>query len=244
MVMVSPRIRNIACSMQFSSSRTLPGQSYARSRARASVLRPSTDFSARAAKTSMKRWPRSEDVSPAFAKGRHIHARDVHPIVEVFSKSLLGNFDFEIAIGGRENAGIEGDRRAAPDRNDPPFLERSKYLGLELRRQIADLVEEERPAVRSDQKPRRSGLRLPRASPNNSASKQLRGSPVQLTDRSGPSASAAFAVDGACDQAFPGAGLSGDQDRRFAVCPPVRRARTRASWAGCTRCMPAEVSSS
>src|SRR5205823_5426771 len=54
----------------------------------------------------------------------------------------------KVAVGGADHAQVEQDRLLSADPLDLVLLQRPEDLRLEIQRQIADLVEEQRPAVR------------------------------------------------------------------------------------------------
>src|SRR5690606_37590833 len=54
----------------------------------------------------------------------------------------------EVAVGAAHDADVDGDRVLAADRLDLALLEDAQELGLEIERQLPQLVEEDRPAVR------------------------------------------------------------------------------------------------
>ena len=54
----------------------------------------------------------------------------------------------EVAVGGGDEADVDLERRwSPPTRSNSPLLQHAQELGLHGRRQLADLVEEERAAV-------------------------------------------------------------------------------------------------
>ena len=57
-------------------------------------------------------------------------------------------FLFEPPVGGRDDPHVNAARDVLPDPADLAVLEHAQQLGLGARRQLADFVEEQRPAVR------------------------------------------------------------------------------------------------
>ena len=54
----------------------------------------------------------------------------------------------QIAVGGGDDADVDAARDVLADAAQLPFLNDAQQLGLRARRQLADLVEEQRAAVR------------------------------------------------------------------------------------------------
>ena len=54
-------------------------------------------------------------------------------------------------MGGRDQPDVDLDRRARADRIDLAVLHRAQQLDLHFRRQVADLVEEQRPGMGLDE---------------------------------------------------------------------------------------------
>ena len=84
------------------------------------------------------------DILGAFAERRHCDGEDAETIVEVLAKGLLADGLDQVAIGGGDDPDVDCDRRAAADARRIALLEDAEQLGLGLRGQLADLVEEER----------------------------------------------------------------------------------------------------
>ena len=71
---------------------------------------------------------------------------DGEPEVEVLAEAALLHLRGEVAVGRRDEANVDGARRARADRLHLPLLQHAQELRLERRRDLADLVEEERAA--------------------------------------------------------------------------------------------------
>ena len=82
---------------------------------------------------------------------------------EVLAELAFACEFFEIAMGGDDNADIDADGLVSTDALDFAFFEDAKELCLHRQRHIADLVEEQRAAMRllklSDMPSRRAGER-------------------------------------------------------------------------------------
>ena len=75
-------------------------------------------------------------------------ANDAEAIVKIFAELALGHALFEIRVGRSKNAHVHALRTRLSDRHDLLQLEEAQQLGLDVDRQVADFVEEERAARR------------------------------------------------------------------------------------------------
>ena len=81
-------------------------------------------------------------------RGGKIDLDDVEAIVEVFAElSLLGEPQ-QVAIGGGDDADVDLDGLRPADALESAFLEHAQQFGLHGQRDLADLVEKDRAAVR------------------------------------------------------------------------------------------------
>ena len=87
-------------------------------------------------------------VFDAFAQRRDADRDDVDAVVEVFAERPFLHAPFEIHVGGRHQTELHLDRLVAAHPLDLAFLDRAQQLGLQVELEVADLVEEERAAVR------------------------------------------------------------------------------------------------
>jgi hypothetical protein len=100
------------------------------------------------------------------AKGQQLHVshplaqrwqsdrNHVHAIVELLAELSPRNGVAEVAIRGRDEAHVHVDHRRAAHAPDLPLLQRAQQLDLKRRRQLRDLIEEQRAAVRDLDQPR------------------------------------------------------------------------------------------
>ena len=88
------------------------------------------------------------DVLAALAQRRHSDLDHAQPVVEVGAEASGGDLGREVAIGGRDHAHVDGAGLVRADPLDDAVLEHAQQLGLERQRGVADLVEEQRAAVR------------------------------------------------------------------------------------------------
>src|SRR5262249_4164906 len=84
------------------------------------------------------------DLLAAIAKRRHMDPDDAQPIVEILPELALRYALFEIGIGRREDADVHRLRPRLADRHHLTLFEEPQQLRLDVERQVADLVEEER----------------------------------------------------------------------------------------------------
>ena len=78
---------------------------------------------------------------------RNGEGHDVQPVVEVSPKRAVRDGLLEVAIRGRDHSNVDLDAAARADALDDLVLQDAEELGLQRRRQLADLVEKHRAAV-------------------------------------------------------------------------------------------------
>src|SRR5436190_5182085 len=88
------------------------------------------------------------DVALALAQRGHVDADDAQAVEEIAAEAAVADHLLEIAVAGRDEARVEVDGRGAADAHEAPLLEDPQELGLQIRRELADLVEEKRAAAR------------------------------------------------------------------------------------------------
>src|SRR4051812_5217582 len=161
-----------------------------------------------------ERMRERRDVLAALPQRRHGDGEDVEAIPEVFSEAARGHLPGQVAVGRRDDADVDVERPVAAHPLEVAVLQHPEQLRLQLERQLADLVEEERGAVRHFEAA--LALRLRAGESALLVSEQLafgervrkRGA-VHLHQHL-PAADAQ-AVDGLRDQLFSSAGLALDQ---------------------------------
>src|SRR5262245_61340356 len=77
----------------------------------------------------------------------------VEPEEEVLAEPAIPGIAAQVAIRRGDDARLKGKRLRRAERPDFPLLDRPQQLHLELRRGIADLVEEERAPLSRDEEP-------------------------------------------------------------------------------------------
>src|SRR5690606_21593549 len=93
------------------------------------------------------------DVALALAERGGLRVHHVEPVVEVFAEAPLADLHLEVAAGGRHEAHVHADRLDAAHALEYLLLERAEELHLHARRDLGDLVEEERALVRELEAP-------------------------------------------------------------------------------------------
>ena len=88
-----------------------------------------------------------QDVLAARAQRLDCDRDDVEPEVEVLAEAAGGDGIAEVAVGGGHHAHVDVPRLRRAHSLHLAVLEHAQQLGLELGRDLADLVEEERAAV-------------------------------------------------------------------------------------------------
>ena len=87
------------------------------------------------------------DVLLALAQGRHLDGEDVEPVIEVLPEAALLRVLLQVAVGGGDDADIDGARLLLADALILLLLQDAQELALEREGDLADLIEEERAAV-------------------------------------------------------------------------------------------------
>ena len=97
------------------------------------------------------------DVVRPLAQRRQHEREHVQPVVEVLAEAAVGHHPGQVAVGGRDHPHVDLDRLRAAEALELLLLQDAEQLGLQLRGDVADLVEEERPLVRPARSGRPSG---------------------------------------------------------------------------------------
>ena len=100
------------------------------------------------------------DVLAPLAHGRHDDPHDVEAVQQVEPEARGRHFRPQVAIGRGDDADVDAAGDVLAHAPQLPFLNDAQHLGLRARRQLADLVEKERAAVRLLEDAR--GARRPR----------------------------------------------------------------------------------
>ena len=88
------------------------------------------------------------DFFPPLTKRRDVNPDHAETVVQVFAELALGHSLLEVRIGGGEGSDVYALRARLADRHDLALLEEAEQLGLDVDRQVADFVHEQRAARR------------------------------------------------------------------------------------------------
>src|SRR5262249_55370072 len=84
----------------------------------------------------------------ALSQGWYGNREDIQPVIEVLSELSVACELGEVAIGGRDDAHIDLDGPLSSDGINLSRLQRAQQLDLHIKSEFADLVEEQRAAIR------------------------------------------------------------------------------------------------
>jgi hypothetical protein len=101
---------------------------------------------------AQKLLEKGDDILATFAKWRQNDCQAVQPCVQVRTKTSLGYGARERLLGGGDDSHVDTRRRGLAQTQHLPLLDRTQKLGLHRRRQVQNLVEEQRAAVRGPEK--------------------------------------------------------------------------------------------
>ena len=223
-VITGPADNTTARSMVFSSSRTLPGQSY--------CCRPaSTPSSIRSMRRPVRcaclrtKCSTSAGMSSRRSRsGGNLDRDDVEAVEQIFLELAVGDHLPQIAVGGGDDAHVDLLGPLGAERLELALLQHAQQLRLQRRAHRADLVEEDRAAVGQ-----RELALLGRGRAREGAAhvaeelglEQRLGNrrAVDLDERH--VALRAAVVDGPRDQLLAGAGLAGDEHGALGLRHPL-----------------------
>src|SRR6266513_1317149 len=161
----------------------------------------------------------AEIVAP-LPQGRQPEHDAAQAEVEILPESRLAHALSEMLVGRRQNAYVDRPRFRPSDPADLLVLQYTQQLGLQAERQVADLVEEQRAAVRHLEQPGLGGMGVRKGAAL--VTEQLGLDEVLGEcrtvhgDERGAATRAAF-VDRPCEEFLPGPCLADDQGARVAV---------------------------
>ena len=96
---------------------------------------------------------RAGEVFLAVAQGGDEEGDDVEAVEEVLAKIALGDFVFEVLVGGGDDADIDVDGVGGADGEETLLVQGPQDLGLCFEAHVTDLVEEKGAAIRSFEGP-------------------------------------------------------------------------------------------
>ncbi len=77
----------------------------------------------------------------------------IEPVEEIFTEAAFFDHRGKVAVGGGDNAGLDGHAVRCADGADLLLLQGAQQLGLKVEGELADLVEEYRASLGSDERP-------------------------------------------------------------------------------------------
>ena len=90
-----------------------------------------------------------------IAQRRHVDPDHAQAVEEILAELAVGHALLEVGVGRRDDADVDALRARVADRQDLALLEKPQQFRLDVERQVADFVEEERAAER---RPQHAGL--------------------------------------------------------------------------------------
>src|SRR5262249_37115515 len=87
------------------------------------------------------------DILDSLPERRQLNRKDAEPVIQILPESAVRHLLGEIAIRGGHDSHGDMASPLLTDTLEPSFLNRAKQLALQLQRNFADFVEEERPAI-------------------------------------------------------------------------------------------------
>lgn len=85
---------------------------------------------------------------PAIPQRRNDRMDDREPVEQVEAKLARARHREQVAVGCRNDPNVDADRLSGADRTYRPRFENAQQFGLQVLRELADLVQEDRAAVR------------------------------------------------------------------------------------------------
>ena len=158
------------------------------------------------------------NVLTPIAQRRYGDGKHVEPVVQVATETTLTDFLGQVAIGRRNDADVDVDGARAAEPFDLALLQHAEQLGLELERQLPDLVEEDRSAVGELET---ANLRRMRArkraalAPEELALHQVRRQRRTVDDDERAIATRAALMNGSREQLLARAGFAGQEHGRI-----------------------------
>ena len=132
--------------ISFFSCRTFPGHQYCanassdwRAQLDIGLAEPIAGF-------PQKKCAQVRDLLAPFAERRDVDADHAQPVVQILAELPFGHSLFQIGVGRGQHAHVDVLRTRVANRHDFRLLEKTQQLGLDVERQVADFVEEERAA--------------------------------------------------------------------------------------------------
>ena len=201
--------------MKLRNSRTLPR--HWRDPSSAAASRPSVRAGSPSRAARRRKWRASGSISPARSRSRRqADGEHVDAVVQILAEPALGDQRRQVTIGGGNDPHVEGNLVLPAHAADAARLQRTQQAGLRVCRHVADLVEEQRAAMRllelagccAPPAP----VKAPFSCPNSSLSTSSRGIAAVFTATNGPVLARAELMNRFGYQLLAGARFAQDQD--------------------------------
>jgi hypothetical protein len=88
-----------------------------------------------------------QEILSPLPERRHADREDAQPVVEVRPERSSSHGSRQVTVGRREHAYVDLQGFVRPDPLELSLVEKAQQLRLQLERQVADLVQEDRAAV-------------------------------------------------------------------------------------------------
>ncbi len=134
-------------SMVLRSSRTLPGQSCCSSAMRCGRRDLRRHRAGRPGEAAQEGARQRQDVLAPLAQRRHPHLHHVETVEEILAEAPRLDVGLEVPVGGGDDAHVAVTGARLADPLEVLLLQKTQQLALQRRRDLADLVEEQRPPL-------------------------------------------------------------------------------------------------
>ena len=94
---------------------------------------------------------KQRNVLRAFPQRRDVDGKDIQPVVKIVAELAVLDHLFQVAVGGGDQTHVHALSVCAAQPFEFPLLQSAQKLGLDFRRNVADLVEKEAATVRQFQ---------------------------------------------------------------------------------------------
>ena len=164
------------------------------------------------------------DLLATLPQRRDMDADHAEPVVEIFAELTLGHPLLEVGVGRGEHADVHCLWTRFADRHDLALLQEAKQLRLDVERQVADFVEEQRASDGGANQPLLIGDRAGEAAaamPEQLAVGQLASRRRAVVGEEHRGASGRADMNRARDEVFAGAAFPGDQHGEVVTLQPL-----------------------
>src|SRR6185369_6297069 len=158
------------------------------------------------------------DVFLAQPERRHRDGENIDPVKQVFPELAVLDLFSQITVGGRDDPDIGLDGAGTPQPLEFTILDDPEQLALQLKRHLADFVEEYGAAIGQFESPDLASIRPGERAPLPSeefAFHQSRRQCRAVNRYQWPTFTRAAAVNGACYHSLAGAGLAQEKNCRI-----------------------------